>query len=81
MAANLGIGLPGGSNSALRRHLRHSLEGRPSNYLLLQLHLGEPGRRTWRDWMFLLLIGAALTLIFATPVTLVLWFLAWLLRR
>ena len=62
-------------------HLRHSLEGRPSNYLLLQLHLGEPGRRTWRDWMFLLLIGAALTLIFATPVTLVLWFLAWLLRR
>jgi hypothetical protein len=48
------------------------------NYLLLCRHLGAPRRHTGRDWVFLLLLAAALALVFAIPVALVVWLLVWL---
>jgi hypothetical protein len=42
---------------------------------LLQHHLGESCRHNWRDWAFLLLLVAALGLVFAIPVALVIWLL------
>ncbi len=50
------------------------------NYRLLQLHLREPKRHTWRDWSFLLLLFGALAVVFAIPIVLLAWVLAWLLR-
>jgi hypothetical protein len=51
------------------------------NYRLLQRHLGDPRRHTWRDWAFLLLLAVGLALVFAIPLSLVVWFLAWLLAQ
>jgi hypothetical protein len=44
-------------------------------------HLGEPRRHTWRDWAFLLLLGGLMALVFAIPVVLVVWLLAWMLSH
>jgi hypothetical protein len=51
------------------------------NYRLLQLHLHEPRRHTWRDWVFLILLFGTLAIIFAIPIVLLAWVLAWLLRN
>ena len=62
MAANLGIGVLVGSDSPLRRHLRHRLEGQPPQ---LPPALPPPGRAApahRRDWAFLLLLAAALAI-------------------
>jgi len=48
------------------------------NYRLLRLHLGQPHRHTWRDWGFLAALLLALAAVFALPVVLVIWALAWL---
>jgi hypothetical protein len=41
------------------------------NYRLLCRHLAAPRRHTGRDWAFLLLLAAALALVFAIPLALV----------
>jgi hypothetical protein len=51
------------------------------NYRLLRLHLHQPHRHTWRDWAFLLLLFGALAVVFAIPIVLLVWVLAWLLRN
>jgi Domain of unknown function (DUF4112) len=51
------------------------------NYLLMQRHLIQPRRNTWRDWTFLLLITLALVSVIAIPAALVVWCIAWLLRQ
>ena len=51
------------------------------NYKLLQRHLGQPRRHTWRDWMFLLSLAAAMVLVFAIPVALLLWLITWLVHQ
>ena len=51
------------------------------NYQLLHRHLGEPRRHTWKDWVFLLVLACALGLIFAIPIVLVIWLLAWLIQQ
>jgi Domain of unknown function (DUF4112) len=48
------------------------------NYLLLTLAIAEPGRHTWRDWAFLLLLLIAIGVVFAIPVVFVLWLFVWL---
>ncbi len=50
------------------------------NYHLLTRSIAEPRRHTWRDWAFLLALGAAVTVLFAIPLALVGWLILELLR-
>jgi hypothetical protein len=43
------------------------------NYKLLQRHLGEPRRHTWKDWAFLLMLASLIGLVFAIPIVLLIW--------
>jgi len=81
MAANLGIGVLVGSIPLLGDAFDIAWKANRRNYQLLRRHLGEPRRHTWRDWVFLLALVAALGLIFAVPVALVVWFVVWLAGR
>jgi len=78
MAANLGIGVLVGSVPLFGDIFDIVWKANRRNYRLLCRHLGEPRRHTGRDWAFLLLLAAALALVFAVPVALVVWFLIWL---
>ena len=78
MAANLGIGVLVGTIPILGDAFDIAWKPNRRNYQLLQRHLTEPRRHTGRDWVFLLLLLAALGLVFAIPVVLVIWFLVWI---
>jgi hypothetical protein len=78
MAANLGIGVLVGSIPLFGDIFDIAWKANRRNYRLLVRHLGEPRRHTGQDWAFLLLLAAALALVFAIPIALVVWFLAWL---
>jgi len=79
MAVNLGIGVLVGTIPLLGDAFDIAWKANRRNYLLLQRHLEEPHRHTWRDWTFLLLLSAAVAVIFALPIVLVVWLLAWLI--
>jgi Domain of unknown function (DUF4112) len=81
MAVNIGIRVLVGSIPLLGDVFDIAWKANRRNYLLMRRHLGEPRRHTWRDWTFLLVLAAALGLVFAIPVVLVLWLLAWLYRH
>ncbi len=81
MAANLGIGVLVGSVPLFGDIFDIAWKANRRNYRLLCRHLGEPRRHTGRDWAFLLLLAAALALVFAVPVALVVWFVVWLVSR
>jgi Domain of unknown function (DUF4112) len=81
MATNIGIGVLVGSIPLLGDVFDVVWKTNRRNYLLLQRHLGEPRRHTWRDWTFLLILGGSLVFIFAIPVAFVLWLITWLFRH
>src|ERR1035438_6318424 len=81
MAANLGIGVLVGSIPILGDAFDIAWKANRRNYRLLQRHLGEPRKHSWRDWSFLLVLMMGLALVFALPVILVVWFVAWLISR
>jgi len=81
MAVNLAIGVLVGSVPLFGDIFDIAWKANRRNYRLLCRHLGEPHRHNWRDWAFLLLVAAALGLVFAVPIALVVWFLAWLIHR
>jgi hypothetical protein len=81
MAANIGIGVLVGSIPLFGDIFDIAWKANRRNYQLMRRHLGEPRRHTWRDWTFLLLLAAFLGVIFALPVLLVVWFLAWLMKQ
>ncbi len=81
MAANLGIGVLVGSIPVLGDIFDIAWKPNRRNYLLLKRHLGEPRRHGWRDWGFLMLLAAGLGLIFAIPLALAVWLLAWIASR
>jgi len=81
MAANLGIGVLVGSVPLFGDIFDIAWKANRRNYLLLCPHLEAPRRHTVRDWGFLLLLAAVLAFIFAIPVALIVWLLAWLAGR
>jgi len=81
MAVNLAIGVMVGSIPFFGDIFDIAWKANRRNYRLLVRHLDEPRRHTWRDWAFLWLLAAALGLVFAVPVLLVIWLLAWLSSR
>ena len=81
MATNIGIGVLVGSIPLLGDIFDIAWKANRRNYLLMRRHLGEPRQHTWRDWTFLLSLATGLGLIFAIPLVLLLWFLAWLFRQ
>ncbi|MGD0789063.1 MAG: DUF4112 domain-containing protein [Terracidiphilus sp.] len=78
MAANLGIGVLVGSVPLFGDIFDIAWKVNRRNYRLLCRHLGEPRRHTGRDWRFLLLLTAALALVFAIPLALAVWLALWL---
>jgi hypothetical protein len=81
MVANLGIGVLVGSIPLLGDAFDIAWKANRRNYRLLTRHIAEPRRHSGRDWAFLLLLVAILGLVFAVPVVLVLWLIAWLLHQ
>jgi hypothetical protein len=81
MAANLGIGVLVGSIPILGDAFDIAWKANRRNYRLLTRHLGEPRQRTGRDWAFLLMLAAILGLVFAIPIVLMVWLIAWLLQQ
>ena len=81
MGVNIGIGVLVGSIPVLGDAFDIGWKANRRNYLLLQRHLGEPRRHTWRDWAFLAVLACVMALIFAIPILLVIWLLAWLVRQ
>ena len=79
MAVNLGIGVLVGSIPVLGDIFDVVWKANRRNYRLMQLHLREPRRHSWRDWAFLLVLFLVLGLVFAIPVILTIWLVAWLL--
>ena len=81
MMVNLGIGVLIGTIPLFGDIFDIAWKPNRRNYQLLVRHLGEPRRHTWRDWVFLLLLGLAMAVIFAIPLALVVWLLAWFFRQ
>jgi hypothetical protein len=81
MVANVGIGVLVGSIPLLGDAFDIAWKANRRNYRLLTRPLGEPRRHTGRDWAFLLLLVAILGSVFAIPVILVIWLVAWLLHQ
>jgi hypothetical protein len=77
MAVNLGIGVLVGTIPLLGDLFDIAWKANKRNYELMQRHLGEPRRHTWRDWVFLLLLFTGLGAILLLPLMLVAWALAW----
>ena len=80
MAINLGVGVLVGTIPILGDAFDIAWKPNRRNYLLLQRHLSQPRRHTWRDWAFLALLLASLGIVLALPIALALWFLFWLLH-
>jgi hypothetical protein len=81
MAVNLGIGVLVGSIPFFGDLFDIAWKANRRNYRLLCRHLDEPRRHSWRDWAFLLLLGAGLALVFAIPLALLVWLAVWLTKR
>jgi hypothetical protein len=81
MAANLAIGVLLGSIPILGDIFDIAWKANRRNYRLLRLHLPEPHRHTARDWAFLAALASGLALIFALPVIVFVWLIAWLAGR
>ena len=81
MAANLAIGVLVGSIPLFGDIFDIAWKANRRNYRLLSRHLGAPYCHTWRDWGFLILLAAVLALVFAVPLALAVWMVAWLVTR
>jgi Domain of unknown function (DUF4112) len=81
MIVNIGIEVLLGTIPFLGDAFDIAWKANRRNYALIVRHLEQTRQQTWRDWVFLLLIGVTLTLIFLAPIVLILWFLEWLGRH
>jgi hypothetical protein len=78
MVVNVGLDVVIGAIPLLGDAFDIAWKANRRNYALLVRCLEQPRRQTWRDWVFLLLIAAALVAIFMVPLLMILWALEWL---
>jgi uncharacterized membrane protein len=76
MLTNVSIGLLIGTIPVLGDAFDIFWKTNRRNYRLLTRSIAEPHRHTWRDWVFLLFLGAGIAFVFAIPLALVMWLLA-----
>jgi hypothetical protein len=81
MVVNVGIEVLLGTIPLLGDAFDIAWKANRRNYALIARHLGQTRQQTWRDWLYLSLIGLMLLAIFLTPIVLLLWFLDWLGHR
>ncbi len=81
MGSNLAIDVLIGSIPILGDAFDIAWKANRRNYALLQRHLAQPRRHTWKDWLFLAALVAALILVFAIPIVVLAWLLVWLNQR
>ena len=81
MVTNVGIGVLVGSIPLLGDIFDIAWKANRRNYRLLQLHVREPRQHTWRDWTFLLGLAVGLGAVFAIPILLLVWLVAWVMHR
>ena len=77
MVVNIGIEVLLGAIPLLGDAFDIAWKANRRNYALIVRHLNQSRRQTWRDWVFLMLIGLVLSAIFLAPIFLILWFLEW----
>lgn len=78
MAVNVGIGVLVGSIPLLGDAFDIAWKPNRRNYLLMQRHIGQPRRHTWKDWAFLAALVCSIAIVFAIPVVVFIWLLVWL---
>jgi hypothetical protein len=78
MAVNLGIGVLVGSIPLLGDAFDIAWKPNRRNYQLMQRHIGQPRRHTWKDWAFLAALLFGLAIVLAIPMVLFIWLLVWL---
>ena len=78
MAVNLGIGVLVGSIPVLGDAFDIAFKPNRRNYQIMQRHLGQPRRHTWKDWVFLGALVCALILVFTIPIAVFIWSLFWI---
>jgi len=78
MGVNLSIDVLIGSIPILGDAFDIAWKANLRNYALLQRHLGQPRRHTWKDWVFLAALALSLAIIFAVPIVALIWLLVWL---
>ena len=78
MAVNLGIGVLVGSIPLLGDAFDIAWKPNRRNYQLMQRHIGQPRRHTWKDWAFLAALLCGLAIVLAIPMILFIWLLVWL---
>ena len=81
MVVNLGIDVLVGAIPIFGDAFDIAWKANRRNYALMTRHLRQPRRHTWKDYVFLLCIGAALFVIFAIPIVLIVLITEWLLHR
>ncbi|MBW4027657.1 MAG: DUF4112 domain-containing protein [Acidobacteria bacterium] len=81
MLVNLGLDVVIGAVPLLGDIFDIAWKANRRNYALLTRHLHEPRRHTWRDWVFLLLIGFTVAAIFTAPLLVLAWLLGWMMHR
>ena len=81
MALNLGIGVLVGSIPLFGDIFDVAWKSNRKNYRLLQLHVLQPRKHTWRDWAFLIFLACLIVMLFAMPIVLALWLTSYLLHH
>ena len=78
MAVNVGIGVLVGSIPLLGDAFDMAWKPNRRNYQLMQRHISQPRRHTWKDWAFLAALICSIAIVFAIPVVVFIWLLIWL---
>ena len=80
MGFNIGVGVLVGTIPLLGDVFDVIWKANRRNYRILQRHLREPRRHTWRDRVFLLLMLLTLAAIFTLPILVFVWLVKWLIH-